>query len=286
MNESAFDIYRYHDYREALRERLANLKSVMGREFSAGKMAEHCRVQRTYLSSVLHLRAHLSSDQLHYAGEYLQLTAKENKFIFTLHDYQKTEVVARKRVLAQELDAFRAATSDPTQQLEKIFVDDKADLYTAYFTDPELQIICFFLEIKEYRDDLSKISEVLLLPLVRVEQAVKKLMELRLVYLYEGQLKVRSASETPFLKKGSALFPAFHAIAKLHAHHRLATLASEDKTCASLFITCDKKTSQQLRKKISNLIVEISAIVGASSEEPSEVHQFSFDLFPWTEPNR
>lgn len=110
------DILSSLSYKEILVSELQRLREE-GRKLNLANMAKHCRVQRSYLSRVIHREGNLSDDQLFLAAKYLGLTDLETEFVLALKALEDSQVEERREflraVIARLKEKHREMNTNP-----------------------------------------------------------------------------------------------------------------------------------------------------------------------------
>lgn len=272
---------KIEDYRNYIKSKQEALKRSFGSGFHLQDLAEHCRIQQTYLSRVLHLKAHFNDDQLFLASQFLKLDEDEYVYLKLLHEYTRTSLKERQRILKGKIAKLQGKNLSADKSLTIKKIDPSQQDYNLYFLMPYAQIIHAFLALDEFRNDTKKIAKVLSVKESVVAKTLNLLHDIKLLKINNGVLELQDPSF--FLPADHPLSGAYHSLAKQLALSKIQGLPQEDKSCFSMVVTCREATWKKLRKKIQALIAEIQheAVKDSTVEG---VYQISLDFFPWYRP--
>ena len=102
-------IYKHSDYRSVIKTRLILLKKRSGKGFSMDRLAKYCRLQRTYLSAVLHGRGDLNSDQIFMVCQFLEMSEDEYHYTSLMHECERSAFSERKIILEKAINEIQKA---------------------------------------------------------------------------------------------------------------------------------------------------------------------------------
>lgn len=100
------NIHNYRDYKVVIQETLKE----RGRG-SQARLSEKIRCTRSYLSQVINADQHLTMEQGYLCAQFMGLDDEYTRFFLLLIQHQRTEAVALKKFLTQEIDEFRRFVS-------------------------------------------------------------------------------------------------------------------------------------------------------------------------------
>lgn len=271
-------LYDCVSYKEALIFLVADRKQRK-RPITFEAMAEHCRIQKTYLSKVLNKQGNLSQDQLFLACEYLKLTGQELHFLENLHLYDTTLVSARKISAQNSLTKVRKENlkSENSIHVESGLSQNQL-IKERYYLDPLYQLIHMFLTIDSFSKDSSAISNKLHISKSKLEKYLADLTDWGLIENRNGRYKV--LKNNMHLTEGSYLNSAFRNFSRLTSQSRMNELDNEDFYSFSAIISCDEITKQKIQKRFLDFLKQCqNDVIKADSRD---VYQINFDLLKWS----
>jgi len=167
------------DYKSLLRDSLLAAKAVSPR-MTFQRMAKACGIQKTYLSRALgDSKVHLSADSLHAAAHFLGFTADQREFLLLLAEEQRSLNPARRRELAERIEAIRRRYRKSESAIEATeVVREEAGGIQEYYLDPVLQLVHIFMTIPAYRADRERVRRELGLSKRRFGDACARLVKL------------------------------------------------------------------------------------------------------------
>lgn len=267
-------VFEASSYKQVLRHETRKPKT-----FSA--MAEHCQVQKTYLSKVLNQDAHLNDDQMYLACDYLELSGDERHFALLLHAWERAQVRARRHGLEQQIEGMRAQKLKTEANLS-VKSELAADL-TEYYLDPLFQISHMLLTLQRFRNDSLSIGRPLGLPERSVRKCLKGLERMGLIRLKEGKdlvLRAEVLRDNLHLGDSSPLHSAYSARMRLKAIERLDQLDKTDGYSFSVVFSTNPKVRNKIHASFVAWLKTVQTLVQDSAEE--EVYQMNFDLLKWS----
>lgn len=278
MNEQQSSIFAAEDYRKALRDELMARKAALPRRYSFQKLADACKVQKTYLSTALGTKGHLSRDQLYRAAMFVGLTSAETEFLELLYEWQRSDCAARRKTLGERIEQARRAARRTERRLRAEVVDSGEAELGAYYLDPVVQVIHLFLTVPFFAGDLRAIAGALQVSENRVHQAVETLLRLKLAAV-DGSI-FRSLRDAMHLPASSPLYAAHRKLLRLAALERQERLAPQEGYGFSVVFSSNEAVRAELQDRILAFISNAQTTVEAG--DCREVYQMNFDLFPWS----
>lgn len=271
-------IFKSEDYRVALRKAVSARKKFSNVKVSFQMMADHCRVQKTYLSKVLNKGGNLSRDQLYLAGEYLALNEAEKDFLLLLHDLEGTYVQERQKKLREKILEMRAeymkTESHVPAPAAKISIQD----YSAYYLDPLLQVVHMLMTIPKYSNDLKLLARTLDLKDIELKNKINKLEKLKIIETLGSGYKVHSREI--HLSANDDVYPAYRQLVRLLAIKKTESLDSQKSYGFSVIFSTTPEIRSEIQESFLAFLGKVKRLV--SSGEEREVYQMNFDLFDWT----
>ncbi|NDC39730.1 MAG: hypothetical protein EBZ48_17105, partial [Proteobacteria bacterium] len=116
------NVFHEKSYRSAIEKLVVSRKHLDSRmRFSL--LADHMRVQKSYLSKVLGGKAHLNADQLHLACQYLGLNEEESRYLQMTLEHERSVLTERKLELEREMEKARGSQLESEKHLKARPID-------------------------------------------------------------------------------------------------------------------------------------------------------------------
>ncbi|MCX6124513.1 MAG: DUF4423 domain-containing protein [Proteobacteria bacterium] len=267
------NLFRHTNYREALRDLIANAQAA-GRRVTLASVADTMKVQRSYLSAVLAKKADLNSDQLFLATRYFGLEDAEAEYLILLLEIERSSEQTRRRLLEKKRDQIRGRQLDATTVLKR----DKfpvESLESRYFNDPYSSLVHLFLTIQSYRNDIPAIAARLGLSEQRIDEILVLLEQMNLI---------RSLPVGREILRETLHLPDSHPATVSHAtafRNRAIDKCLRKIDRDDLFFTATFSASDRIRQKIRAAFVALIEDCALDiAKSPSEdVFQMNIDLF-------
>jgi len=272
-----YSVYKYLDYRALIKGGIGDLKARYGKSISYKNLADYCHVQKTYLSKVLNHHGNLTQDQLFLACEYLQLGQEQADYTLLLHSFEGTKISKRKEKLRQEIGSRQRMAKKSEIHMETNIVQTNDIRLTAYFLNPDLQLVHLFLTIKKYRKNLGLIEATLGLSSELLGEYLKILEDMNLIRLVRKEYK--ALDHNLHLPQGSSVFPAYRTMMKLKGLEKLKH-TQEDMYSLGVFLSCSSETKEYIHNQFLAFLSDIKKRVDL--DKPEEVYQLGFDLLKWS----
>ena len=270
-------LYECDDYKEALKFLVDELK-LKRKSVTFEAMAEHCGVQKTYLSKVLNREGNLSEDQFFLASEYLKLNATESHFLENLYRLNTTQVAARKVKFQQAIEKSRKEMLKSENSIKTEGEALHHTLMEKYYLDPYYQLIHIFLTIEAFASDEEEIAKRLGLPTVNFEKYLRDLVTWKVIEFKNGRYRV--LKNNLHLPKDSDLTTSFRNFTRFASQNKMNALAADDFYSFSAIISCDDETKRKIQKRFLDFLKQCqNEVVKAESKE---VYQINFDLLKWS----
>ncbi len=274
--------YLCRTYKEVIRESIAQSRERgTPRTFQA--MADHCHIQKTYLSRVINHDAHLSDDQLYLALDYLDLSDEAREFTFLLSALEKTTIQNRREQFEEKLKKIRSKKLKTEEHLNIKAESLQTENLTEYFLEPYLQIVHVGLATKRFSQAPLKLAEALGLSSQVLNHYLSSLEGLGLIKIHGPRSKpskVEVLRPHLHLPRDSFLQNSYAARLRLKALERIEKLSEDDANQFSVIFSSNQKTREQIRASFMEWLKKTQATVQASRDE--DVYQMNFDLFNWT----
>lgn len=272
-------IFQFSGYREALSQVLLDKKAKFGKLFTFEKMAAACRLQRTYLSTVLKGNGHLNSDQVFAACEFLGMNADEYRFISLLHEHDRSIFPNRKIKLESEIAAIRSDALQASNYVSaKPIAVQENPAMVDFYLDLTAQLIHMFLTVKRYRDDPEKIKKVLGIDEIIYKNSFITIERAGLIR--RSGKKIEMVVDEFHLPKSSTLYPNYRMQMRLKAIELMQRRSSDQHYSFSVIFSAD----EELRRKFQARFLELVdwAQKHSSQSSQDEVYQMNFDLLKWS----
>ncbi len=262
------------DYRENLKHYLLEKKQTFGKAFSHKGMAEHCRVQKTYLSTALGGKGHLNEDQVFLACDYLNLSDVDREEVETQHKIERSVSSSRVSLLKNKLKKLRATKEKSESHIDVQVADQNSE---KYFFDPNTMLAHMFLTVESYRLQPKEIQKALDLSDKQFAQTCQILEELNIIKVKDGKYLV--LKDDIHLPSTSPICKIHQRLMRLKSLERQAKCESSESYSLSITFSSDEGSRQWVKEEFFKFLKKVKKKVGASDEK--EVYQMNFDLFPW-----
>lgn len=278
------ELYSHNTYKEVLKASIEAKRDVAASaRLTFQGMAEHCRIQKTYLSKVLNRDGHLSEDQLYLATGYLGLDADEKDFTLLLHSFERSEVPARKKELQVRIDAIRTAKLKTEANL-KVEAPRIMELdLTEYYLDPLFQVIHMCLTLRRFQQEPEAIAAGLGLKPASLANYLRGLERMKIaeLTLLRGRIvRAQVLRDNLHLPDDSILHSAYAGRMRLKGLERMDQLTSDEAYRFSVIFSTNARVRQKIHSSFIEWLKSTQKAVQGSREE--DVYQMNFDLFNWT----
>ncbi|MGE0173780.1 MAG: DUF4423 domain-containing protein [Oligoflexales bacterium] len=273
------DITDFIDYKAALKWLLSEHKKAASSRFTFERLAQACRIHKTYLSRVLNSEGtHLSDDQLYRASQFLGLTKRDREFLFLLHSYQRSDIKERQEELWSKITTFQQSKQKSESRLT--FRNEHSEREIAeYYYDPNMKLVHMFLKVRRFQNNVHLIADCLGLSYDYLTSILAKLESHGLIVLDGDSYKVISGDVT-HLTADSPLFKAYRVGQKVRTLDRIQKLENKRSYNFNVVFTSSEDVREEIQKKFIKWLQEVQSL--AISSEDQEVYQMSFDLFDWS----
>lgn len=273
----AINIYELSDYQKILAALMLERKKTDPMA-NYQHMAEKIRVPKSYLSRVLHGKAHLSSDQMFLVCRYFDLNAHDSTYILTLLEYSRSGLRPRRQELLGQIRRMQSDNIDTSKHLTAGKSDHNPLDYPEYYLDPLLQIVHICLAIPRYQLSPFLLVDDLGVSLAQIQNAIEALERMRLIAKDNG--KISLLLESMHLPKQSSLYKPWRNQIKLASLHQLARSPDDKLYSFAVTFSANEEIRQNILNKFLAYLKEVETMV--SKAEAEHCYQLSFDLFPWT----
>jgi hypothetical protein len=270
--------YNIHSISEQIKHLLSISKS-RGLALSQDKIAEICRVQKSYLSKVLNAKASFSDDQLYLLNNFFELSNEEKIFMQLLLDLERSALEERKIFLMKEIRSIQNVKLSPKEQLVGKKLQHEAQELTHYYLNPWHQLIHIGFTIPEYKKQAEKLRKDLNLDKRFFDQSLDYLLKKNLIVFDNGEW--RSIETHAHLDKGSALYwPWKQGLTQLSLEH-LKKQVDDDALSFNVVFSCSHKSQRKIKSLLLSFIKELESEVIKSKEE--NLMQINLDFFNWSQ---
>jgi hypothetical protein len=275
---TVLNIFQFNSYREVIKNSLLHNKAQRGQEFTFDKMAQACRLQRTYLSAVLGGKGHLNSDQLYMACEFLRLREPEYRFTSHLHELERSVFPSRCKMLQREIEALRAK-----EQATEAYIEDtpvhavNTPGLIDFYLDFNAQLIHMFLTLEHFKRDPARIRVALGLDAEVFNKALAHIEKAGLVRRTGNSIEMLKVDF--HLPATSVLFPTYRNQMRLKAMEFMQTHSRESQYSFSVLFSTDDAVRRRIQARFLEFIDW--AQKQATEGEQTAVCQMNFDLLRW-----
>ncbi len=280
MKYSSF--FSCKDYRDALEIQRNLQKELTPKKYSIQNLAEACGIHRSYLSKVMHQKAHLSEDQLYLAMEFLGFDERKTEFTELLYRWQRSEVEARRKALEAQIKKFNETTQHMTP--DKIAQNARAkDIdINKFFLHPHAQVVHTFLCLERFRKQPATIMKELELDESSFRESLDFLESLGILKQENGEI-VDFIDYFTFAME-AYITDSYHSMARNRGYYKMLMAPQKDRNVYTYMFTISPDTLEKLRMRRTQFLKEMHNIIDEdkTTSDNSMVYELHFDLFPWT----
>lgn len=248
-------------------------------DFTFQRLAEVASLQKSYLSKVLHGRAHLNSDQLYSIAAHFGWSTEEQAFAGLLLEHARTGLARRRSRLAEQITEIQRTKMDSSRHLKSSAPAISADAVMELYLTPWLQLLHVALAIPRLRGSIEKLGESFGLQHAEVKKAVARLVSIGMAEWSEKKLVQKNPHL--HLPKDSPYYHAWRNQLRMLCLQRLHAHSKESDYSFSVTFSADAPTRQWLQQEFLELLGRAETRVKNAADQ--EVYQMNFDLFSWTE---
>jgi hypothetical protein len=271
-------IYESADYKKILVQALTDKKTHVSKQFTFQNMAEHCGVQKTYLSKVLNREGHLTEDQLYLACDYLGFSEDETNYVALVYAHEKSIVPKRREILKKKIESFQNQNRKTEKRIAVTAVEDSSPHIMTYHLDPYFPLIHVFLTIRKYASDVRRISEALAISESQLNYYLTRLEQMGIVRFQAQRFEV--LKDNIHLPQDSALYTAFRTRMRIKALEKMDRSPAAESYSFSVVFSSIPQVRQKIQTLILNTIKESQELVSKGKEE--EIYQMNIDLLNWS----
>jgi hypothetical protein len=271
-------IFQFSSYKKALRARLEQLKE-QNRLYSFQKMAQHCRIQKTYLSRVLNREdTHLTSDQLYLAMDFLIISGEERFYVEHLYEYERSQIPQRQEALLQQLKALREKHLKTESHISAPPTEVSQREWSAYYLNPDVQLTHMFLIIPKYAKNPKLIQKALNLDDVGFTKIINTLLRLQIISINNDGYKV--VRDKLHLSADSPISVPYKQLMRMRSAEHLRVVKGKTAYNFSVIFTASPKERRVVQEEFLKFLKRVEKLVDRATSE--EVYQMNFDLFGWS----
>lgn len=273
-------IYAETSYKNIIRQAVETKRAVVGVEhFSYQGLASACHVQKTYLSRVLNGEGQLSADQLFLGLSYLEFDADEQRYILLLHQWERSEVPSRRKILEDELKQIRFAQTKTERHLQtSSSLSEKKDA-TMYYLNVNAQLVHMFLTIPHYAEAPSSIAKALGLSDEAMTKILRLLSQLGIISYKNHKIVVES--DSLHLPKDAPLASSYRTMMRLKALERMQNESTNEQYGYSLFFSADEDARAAVQGLFFEFLKKAEKVIRPA--KCTKVYQMQFDLIDWSQ---
>lgn len=268
------------DYREALEIQRNLQKELTPKKYSIQSLAEAATVHRSYLSKVMHKKAHLSEDQLYLAMEFLGFDEKKTEFTELLYRWQRSEIASRKNQLENKIKKYNLESVQHISKEERKLKVSQQDRNNFYL-NPHALVVFLFLTIKRYRENPKAIMKELDLDEATFTETVDFIERVGIIQRTEDEIVV--LQEHISFGFDTEVIDAFHAIARNRSYQKMLAAPKDQKNVYTSLFTVPRDSYQQIRELRARFLKDFIQLVETSPKgrPDSTLYEFHCDIFPW-----
>lgn len=265
------NVFKFTDYKRLLRD---HAKADRVKRGYLRELAEAAGCQRSYFSSVLHSKNHLTPDHACALAQFWKLSDDETDYFLTLVDWQRAGGPLLKERLHRRLQKLKQSLEDFSKRLERPAIELRTESEVTYYSSWIYSAIHILTSIPRFRIP-TEIANHLNIPEKQVRDSLEILEQMGLVKP-EGPNRWRHSSSSRHVKRGSALDSLHH-----NNWRQRAVLASQMAPESGVHFTSVTAMTEdafaELRSLYLQLVDDCNLVAGPSDCE--QLVCFSADLF-------
>lgn len=259
-----------HDsYRSIIRE-IVEARAAKKDGMSFTKLANVCRIQRSYLSQVINLKNHFSNDQLYSICEALELPKSQRDYLLLLSEYERCRNTERKNFLQQKILKLKQAESKSTSGMSEALRDALDD----YFCDPWAEIILNFFRIEHYAKNPDEVREVLGITRRRWDIVMKTLRDCQ--FVVDGADRILTPQGFPVPEENSPADRIRHIMARMRVAQQKLKQRYIDDFLYNLWYTTTRDAKKQIKINQLHLLQRIHEEARHTKQE--KIYQLTLDV--------
>ena len=271
-------IYQSDCYREVLRTSLLSRKKSIGKSYNFQNLASACRVQKSYLSRVMKGDAHLNTDQVFLAAEFLNFNEEERTYVQLLNERERSVVPRKRRELSARIEDMQSKWLKSESHLPASAVQYTDADKSEYYLSIHFQLAHMLLLIPRFRDNLKLLAEQLRIDDSELTKILAKLETMGIIRFHDSRYEV--VQENMHLSADSHIYPYYRTLLRLKSLERVDQLSREQAYNFSAIFTANEATSTEIKRRFLEFLKGVEDLVQDAPQE--HAYHISFDLFPWT----
>lgn len=263
-------LFKQKNYREIIRE-LVEARSAKKDGISFTKLANVCRIQRSYLSQVMNLKHHLSNDQLYAICEALELPQSQCQYLILLSEFERCKNPERKAYLQQKIQ--KAHDSDAAQGVDSMS-EAQRDALDDYFCDPMAEVVLNFFRLETYARNPTKVREILGMTTQRWQDVMKTLRDCQ--FIVESGGRILTPKGFPVPEENSPADRIRHIMARMRVAQQKLRQRNIDDFLYNSWYTTNREAKKQL--KISQLHLLRRIYEESKNTRQEKIYQLTLDV--------
>ena len=273
------DVFSYQDYKPLLKDRIKEIRQRK-KNWSFKKLADHLKIQSTYLSKIINSdKHHLSEEDLWLACKTLDFHPEEQDYILLLRSHTTCQKSERRQLLAQKIESLQAERKlqAEARQMSASSLTNEMD----YLLNPLCVLLYVALGSEHLRKDIRQIGSSLGVRIPLLRDLLRILERNSLVGLDPTDpLRVTKVhSRRTHIPKDHPLMRTHQGLFKNMMQSRLAMTPEEEKQSLLATFTMDERGFEDLKKEFNVFLKKAEEISKKSTHQ--NVFQINFDLFKW-----
>lgn len=268
-------IFKFLDYRDYLRTEI-NERKKKDPTINYKNIAESVRVQTPFISKVINLHAHFSSDQCFLVCRYLNLENDELAFFNLLHSYQTTGIHERKDFLLKKINDLKSKNTGAKEILKDF--EPKNRVPIEFRVDPLLHIVKIGLSIPRYNENLNLLAKDTGIPIKKIESEIDKLIQTGIAERKDSGFII--LEKNMVISKNERGFEAWFQQLRSIGVFKYLILPDDQKFSLIGVFSGDDQVKEYIQSGMVELMTDARKFC---TDRPKEnIYQFSFDIFNWS----
>lgn len=268
---SRINLFKFNDYREALKALIAERKKSR-QVFSYRWFSKRAGLTSpNFLNLVVKGQRHLSSETLEKVIEIFQLNKEEGHFFRNLVHFNKAKSLSEREHYASQL--LRSKKFQNEYPLSK----DQFEYYSHWYNVPVREI----LSLKDPPQGEEEISQRLMPAISESEakESIEKLLALGLIELKDGRHRPTQQSVSTGHRFASYGVVQYHKKMLSLASEALDRFSTDEREISSVTVGLAEETFLKIKKEIEDFRSRLMALAEADQNK-ERIYQINFQLFP------
>lgn len=257
------------NYRTVIRE-IVEARSAKKDGMSFTKLANVCRIQRSYLSQVINLKNHFSNDQLYAICEALDLPKSQRDYLMLLSEYERCKNPERKDYLCHKIKKVQESVAKNTSVMSEALRDALDD----YFCDPWAEIVLNFFRIDHYARHPEEVREILGITRRRWDVVMKTLRDSQ--FIVDGPDRILTPQGFPVPEENSPADRIRHIMARMRVAQQKLKQRYIDDFLYNLWYTTNRDSKKKL--KIDQLHLLKRIVEESRHTRQEKIYQLTLDV--------